>query len=243
VSTAVFLVLAGCGAGLTGSMAGLASLISYPALLGVGLAPVEASVTNSVALVGSLLGSMGASVPELRGVRRDAVRLAGFGAAGAIAGCALLLLAPPAVFKAVVPWLIAAGSLAILVRPRRAARDTPGFAPAVEFPVAFAIGVYSGYFGAGAGVMLLALLAQRFAQLPVANAVKNMVLGAANVVSCVVFSVAAPVRWSAAAFLGLGFVVGGSLGPHVVRRVNPTLLRIAIAAVGLALAVGLLVAG
>ena len=90
----VLLVLAGIGAGLTGSIAGLASLISYPALLATGVAPVTANVTNTVALVLSSAGSVSASGPELRGQRARVLRLAGAAVLGGAAGAVLLLLTP-----------------------------------------------------------------------------------------------------------------------------------------------------
>ena len=82
-STSALLVLAGVGGGLTGSIAGLASLISYPALLSVGLPPVAANVTNTVAVVASSIGSAAGSLPQLRGQR---ARLPRLGTASATAG-------------------------------------------------------------------------------------------------------------------------------------------------------------
>ena len=114
------LVLAGVGAGLIGSIAGLASLISYPALLAVGVPPVTANVTNTVALVLNSVGSVSASRPELTGQRRRVPRLAAAAVLGGATGMALLLLTPSGAFERIVPWLIAGASAAILVqRPPR----------------------------------------------------------------------------------------------------------------------------
>ena len=113
----LFLVLAGLGAGLVGSIAGLASLISYPALLAIGLPPVMANVTNTVALVpssGSVLGSR----PELGGQATRLLRLGVVAVLGGVIGGLLLLITPPGPFERIVPWLIAFASIAILV-PRR----------------------------------------------------------------------------------------------------------------------------
>src|SRR3954465_14540902 len=101
------LVLAGVGAGLTGSIAGLASLISYPALLATGIPPVTANVTNTVAMVLNGIGAASASTPELEGQGRRLRRLTGAAALGGAAGAALLLLTPSSAFERVVPWLIA----------------------------------------------------------------------------------------------------------------------------------------
>ena len=118
VGEALLLVLAGIAAGLIGSIAGLASLFSYPALLAAGLSPVIANVTNTVALVFSSVGSVGASGPELRGRRAMLERLVISGAIGGILGGVLLLTTPADAFKRVVPWLI---GLASAGRPDRAA--------------------------------------------------------------------------------------------------------------------------
>src|SRR5688500_1067651 len=95
----LLLVVAGVGAGLAGSMAGLASLVSYPALLATGLGAVEANVTNTVALVFSSLGSVTGSRPELAGQGHDVRRLAVAATAGGAAGAALLLATDPETFE------------------------------------------------------------------------------------------------------------------------------------------------
>ncbi len=114
----LLLALAGVGGGLTGSVAGLASLVSYPALLAAGLTPVAANVTNTVAIVASSIGSAAGSGPELRGQGLRLRRLAAVSAAGGAVGAALLLLTPSAAFERLVPWLIGTGSVAVLLRAR-----------------------------------------------------------------------------------------------------------------------------
>jgi len=239
---AVVLVAAGIAGGLAGSIAGLASIATYPALLAVGLAPVTANVTNTVSLVFSTTGSVSASRPELRGQAPTLRRLAVVGTLGGAAGGALLLLTPSGSFELVVPWLVALGSVSMLAR-RRIVRTRVGgvhhAGPGLLAGTAL-IGVYGGYFGAGAGVMLLALLLHATDEdLPRANAVKNVVLGLANAVAAVAFVVFGPVRWSAVVPLGLGLFVGGRLGPVIVRRLPGEGLRGAIAVAGLCLAVKL----
>lgn len=241
------LLLAGVGGGLTGSIAGLASLVSYPALLAAGLPPVAANVTNTVALVLNGVGSVSASGPELRGQGRRLLRLAGAAVPGGAAGAALLLLTPSDAFERIVPWLIGGAAVALLVqRPPRelavrgaAAHPTPRD-PWWLPPAVAAIAVYGGYFGAAAGVMLLALfLLSTGEELAVGNALRNVVLGLANLTAAVGFAVFASVAWSAAVPLAIGLFVGGRLGPRVVRRAPQLLLRRLIALAGLGLAVQL----
>ncbi|GAA4988678.1 sulfite exporter TauE/SafE family protein [Kineococcus glutinatus] len=238
----LLLVLAGTGAGLVGSVAGLASLVSYPALLAAGLPPLAANVTNSVALVGSSVGSVAGSGPELAGRGRRLRLPVLLAAAGGAGGAALLLLTPPGAFGRIVPFLVAAGALALLLQPRlRALRPVPGAAPSRLARVATGVvTVYSGYFGAGAGVLLLAVLSVCSARpLAQTNAVKNVLLGAANGTAALGFALFGPVSWAAALALGVGCVAGGRAGPAVVRRVPQDLLRVLVALAGLGLAVHL----
>ncbi|SFL45833.1 sulfite exporter TauE/SafE family protein [Geodermatophilus ruber] len=245
----VLLVLAGIGAGLTGSIAGLASLISYPALLATGIPPVTANVTNTVALVLNSVGSVSASRPELHGQGRRLLRLSAGALLGGVAGAALLLLTPSHAFERIVPWLIAGASIALLVqRPPRllaeqGARAHPTHQDPWWLPLGtFAIAVYGGYFGAAAGVMMLAMYLLTTGEgLPRGNALKNVVLGVANAVAAVAFVVLADIAWSAALPLAIGLFLGGRLGPPLVRRAPQTALRRIIAVAGLGLALTLAV--
>ena len=239
----LLLVGAGLCGGLAGSISGLASLFSYPALLAVGLGPIAANVTNTVALVGVGAGSVLGSRPELEG---QAVRVRELGVAavlGGIAGAGLLLLTPSDTFERIAPWLIAAASLTILLRPRVGAAREEGERRAAGRGLlggVFVTGIYAGYFGAAAGVMLLALmLAATRETLARSNALKNIVLAMMNVVAAVAFALLGPVDWLAVAPLALGLFAGGRLGPIVVRHSNPTILRTVIGVLGLGLAVKL----
>jgi hypothetical protein len=242
-----FLVLAGVGAGLSGSIAGLASLISYPALLAIGIPPVTANVTNTVALVLNSVGSVSASRPELTGQGRRLVPLAAAALLGGTAGAALLLLTPSGAFERIVPFLIAGASAAILVQrpPRELAAEGHREHPVPRDPRwlafgTFAIAIYGGYFGAAAGVLMLAMFLLGTGEtLPRGNAMKNLILGVANSVAAVGFVVFASIAWSAALPLAIGLLAGGLIGPRVVRRAPQKLLQRVIAVAGLGLAVRL----
>jgi len=239
-----FLVLAGIGSGLVGSVAGLASLISYPALLAAGVPPLTANMTNTVAMVFQGVGSVSASRPELRGQGRRVGRLGAGALLGGAAGAALLLLTPSSAFERIVPWLIAVASAAILVqRPPRelaleGARHHPDHRDPRWLPLGtFAIAIYGGYFGAAAGVMMLAMyLLSTGEGLARGNALRNVMLGVANVVAALAFVVLTTIAWSAALPLAIGLFTGGRLGPRVVRRAPQALLRRTIAGAGFGLA-------
>ncbi len=238
------LVVAGVLAGLTGTVAGLASLVSYPALLLFGLSPLSANMTNTAAMGSVLLGSLGGARQELRGQGRRLLLLSACAALGGAGGAALLLGLPDGSFEAVVPVLVAAGSLLLLLRePVRRwseARRGAGERARRRWPFVLAltvVGIYAGYFGAASGIILLAVLSVRYAEpFAVTNAVKTIVSGAANIVATVVYAVVGDVDWSAALALGVGMFVGGWLGPAVVRRLPERPLRIGIALAGFGLA-------
>jgi uncharacterized membrane protein YfcA len=236
----LLLVCAGLVGGLAGSIAGLASLATYPALLAVGLGAVTANVTNTVALVFVSVGSTLGSQPELRGQAPRVRQFAIAAMLGGGAGAALLLLTPSDTFERIAPWLIGASSLAILKRPRVRPADARHDAGPGLIAGVFVIAIYGGYFGAGAGVMVLALmLAGSSDTLARSNALKNVVLGIANAVAALAFIVLGPVHWEAVAPLALGLLAGGRLGPIVVRHANAGVLRALIGFAGLALAVKL----
>jgi uncharacterized membrane protein YfcA len=240
------LLCVGVLAGIVSTVASLASVVSYPALLALGLPPVTANVTNTVALMFTAVGAAGGSRQELAGQRRRVVRLGLLTAAGGGTGAALLLLTPARGFQYAAPVLIAAGSVAIL--RRGGALDTgdsgiPGSADEGSWLARagiFAVAVYIGYFGAAGGILMLAVLSRMFAQsLPRTNALKNVISGLANGVAGIGFAIFGPVRWSAALPLAAGFLIGGWLGPSLVRRLPARGLRVCIGISGLAVAIRL----
>jgi uncharacterized membrane protein YfcA len=203
---------------------------------------VTANVTNTVALVFSSTGSIIGSRPDLVGQRSRVRQLAVAGVLGGATGAVLLLVTPADSFEYAVPVLIALASAAILARRRlvdEAAAAQHRFGPGVVAGVGV-VGIYGGYFGAGAGVMLLALLLFATGEpLPRCNAVKNVVLGLANGIAAVGFAIFGPVRWSVVLPLGLGLLIGGRLGPVIVRRSPAGALRVVIAVAGLGLSIKL----
>jgi uncharacterized membrane protein YfcA len=234
------LVLAGIGAGLTGGIVGIASLVSYPALLATGLSPVAANVTNTVALIFHGVGSIHGSRPELSGERPAQLlrRLIAWAVAGGITGGLLLLRTSPDDFARIVPVLIAAAVIAVLLpsRPARAAELVTSESLPLRAGV-FLIGVYGGYFGAAAGVLMLALLISLTGEsLPVSSAVRTGLLFGANGVAALYFMVFADVAWGAALPVALGLLIGGRAGPVLLRRAPQRPLRVLIAVVGLGLA-------
>jgi uncharacterized membrane protein YfcA len=244
VSLAAILVLFGAGtlAGVASTVASLASVVSYPVLLALGLPPVTANVTNTIALVFTGAGAAAGSRQELAGQGRLIRRLSPLAVLGGAVGAALLLLTPASAFEAVAPVLIGAASLLLIVQPKiRGMTARPGGEHSWPLRGALAaVAVYVGYFGAAAGILLLAVLTAMLDQ-PLArvNAVKNVLNGFANAVAAVAFALFGPVRWAAVAPLAAGFLAGGWIGPALVRRIPAQALRIVIGVGGVVLAVRL----
>lgn len=240
---------AGLGAGVLVATVGVASLLSFPVLLAVGLPPVVANASNTVGLVaGSLSGSFGYRA-ELRAHPRVTAAVLATSGLGSVAGALLLLRLPGSVFEAIVPWLILFTCLLVGVQPRlsgwlrarrRDAGDrlTPG---PVTLLFATLTGVYGGYFGAGSGVMMMAVLALGLdLDLRVVMGLKTLAVFAANVVATVIFVAAAPLAWWAVGLLTAGSLIGGYVGARLGRRLPPTVLRVLVIAAGVVAAVVLL---
>ncbi len=230
---------AGVLAGIVGTAGGITSLISYPALLAVGVPALTANVANIVALVACGPGAALASRPELAGRFGWLRRWSLAAAAGGTAGAVLLLLTPAGSFSRIVPYLVALGSVALLVQPWASVlRDGHARGNAAVLLVGLLlISAYSGYFGAGSGVLTLALLLFTVdSQLARANALKNVIVGVATAISALILVLAGPVDWTLALPLAVGLFTGSLIGPKIARRVPAWILRWLVALVGLGLA-------
>jgi uncharacterized membrane protein YfcA len=240
---ALALAAAGLAAGTTSAMAGGASIITFPVLLAMGVPPLAANVTNTVGLAPIVVGTALGSAPELRGQRLRLMTLGPWALAGAAGGAVLLLSTPGDTFRAIVPALIAGSCLLMLAQPwlvRHTLRGRRGRRRSIAQVSTLLVGAYTGYFGAASGVMFLALVGLvSTASLHELNAVKNMLVGAANALATAIFVFAAPVNWPMAAALAVGAVAGGLTGANLARRVPAPILRTAVALVGLAVAVRL----
>src|SRR5579862_2460159 len=198
ISDVLLLLAAGTLGGIFSTVVSVASLVTYPVLLALGVPPLSANMTNTVSLVFTGAGSVAGSRPELAGQGRRVLRLAAITALGGAAGAAVLLAAPAGSFALVVPVLIAGASVVILVQPalrKRAEESTPE-RPLARRLALFEVAMYVGYFGAAAGIMLLVVLSGILDEpLVRVNAIKNAVSGAANAMASVCFALFGDVRW------------------------------------------------
>jgi len=241
-------VATGFVAGIMTSTVGVASLLSFPVLVALGLPPVVANATNTVGMTpAGLTGSFGYRT-ELRAHPWVTAAVLGTCGVGSVLGAVLLLALPPGVFEAVVPWLILGTCLLVGAQPRisawlRRSRQVaaPDAGTRLSGPTTFfstLVGVYGGYFGAGSGVMMTAVLGLGSnLEFRSVNALKTLAVMASNLVASVIFVFAAELDWRAVVLLAAGSVVGGYVGAHIGRRLNPTVLRSLIVLVGVTAAV------
>jgi uncharacterized membrane protein YfcA len=247
---ALAVTLAGGAAGTINTVVGTGSLISFPTLLALGVSPVVANASNTTGLVpGGLSGTFGYR-RELEAQRARLVPLLIASLTGGAVGAALLLKLPGSAFDAVVPALVLLGSLLVALQPAlarhvraSAARDPGDRDRTASRPVIGAtalLGVYGGYFGAGQGVILIALLGMSGrADLQAVNALKNAAVTAANCAAAVVFVGVADLDWTVVALIAAGSVVGGQIGVRVARHLPGWVLRALVVTVGLVVSVRL----
>lgn len=241
-SEVLVLLAAGTLGGIFSTVVSIASLVSYPVLLALGVPPLSANMTNTVSLVLTGAGSVASSRPELAGQGQRVLRLGIITALGGAAGATVLLLTPASTFTVVVPVLIGGASLVLLVQPRIKALSpaADGGDRLGQGIALFAVAMYVGYFGAAAGVMLLVVLSMMISEsLVKVNAVKNAVSGMANALAAVCFALFGDVRWAFVVPLAAGFLVGGWLGPKIARKVPAGPFRVVVSLCGIGLAVKL----
>ena len=245
LGTAALLAAAGFGAGIANAVGGGGSLVTFPALLAAGYPSVAANVTNSLAMLPGYVGVSLAYRRELGGQRGRIRSLALTCAAGAAAGAALLLVSPASVFDAIVPWLILAACALLAIQPRVAAwiaRGSRSPSPVALHAALFLATVYGGYFGAGLGIVLLAILGVFIEDgLQQLNALKGLMSLLVAVVGAVAFAVFGPVAWDAAAIVGATCMLGGAAGVSVARRLPAAVLRGVVITYGVVVAIVLLV--
>ena len=235
---ALVVLVAGMGAGTINAVVGSGTLLTFPALLAVGIPPVLANVSNTVGLSpGSAAGAIGYR-RELEGQRGRMLRLIPAALVGGIVGAVLLLTLPDSAFHAVVPVLILLGCLLVAFQPwlsrwisvpSHQHRGAWWVVPAV-----FATGVYGGYFGAAQGVLLMAVLGLGLdTNLQRMNGLKNVLAAVVNTVAAVLFVIVADVDWPAAGLIAVGSTIGGFLGARYGRKLPPVALRVLIVCIGI----------
>lgn len=222
-------------AGAVNTIAGAGSLLTYPVLVGLGLSPLAANVTNDIGVIpGNMSGAFGLRT-SLRGQAPLLRELIPRVVVGSLLGAGLLLLAPASAFAWAAPPLLLLASALTLAQPWLARRSPPESGHRRRFHLAIeAISLYGGYFGTGIGLLFMAtlgLFVNRSTHR--LNAIKTILQLLSNALAGVVFAFLAPVHWTIAAFLAGGGIVGGQAGAWLAGRIPAGALRAIVAVIGI----------
>jgi uncharacterized membrane protein YfcA len=251
----VFVFFAGLWAGTINSVVGSGTLVTFPVLIALGVAPVTASISNAMGLVaGNAAGAWGYR-KELAGRGRQLLRLLPASLLGGISGAWLLLHLPEKVFHYAAPALIVLALLMVVFQPRlqqwvRNREENPEHAirdkrhGVILIVLVYLAGVYGGYFVAAQGILLVGILGIFMTgTIQNANAMKNILVLGVNIVAAASYLLFAfgRINWTVVAIIAVSSLIGGVVGSKVGRRLSPPVLRGVIFALGL-VALGFMIA-
>jgi uncharacterized membrane protein YfcA len=241
----LLVVIAAVVGGAMNAIAGGGTLITFPALVGLGIPAIVANATSTVALWPGAIGSMYGYRGELAGARAWAIRFAIPSLIGGLLGALLLLRTPSERFDIVVPWLVlGATTLFMVQRPLmsalgRSGAEGHGDDPASRPPTAslllfqFAVAVYGGYFGAGIGILMLAALGfMGFTNIHRMNGLKNWGGLCMNATAAALFVFSDLVNWPTAIAMAVGATIGGFGGSRLAQRVPREVVRATVVVIG-----------
>jgi uncharacterized membrane protein YfcA len=245
--TAAFLFFAAIVAGALNSVAGGGSFITFPSLIFTGMAPIPANATNTAALWPGTVASTFAYRKEFdRNTLRLLLPLATTCLIGSLIGAWVLLHTPPSTFVKLIPWLLliatvifaSSAKITAKIRSRTTVGTTSPLWIALGLLLQLIIAIYVGYFGAGAGILVLALLALMGMQnIHAMNGVKTVLVGISNGVAIITFIWHGIVIWPQTILMLVGGLIGGYGGAHLAQKMNPQHVRWAVIAIGLSMSV------
>ena len=231
----LLLAIAGLAAGAINAAVGSGSLITYPALLSLGIPPVIANGTNCLGVVPGAIAGAWAYRDRLDGMWREEKGRIIAVAFGAVVGALLVVVLPSEVFDVVVPWLILSACVVVAIQPLivRALKPQRRSARVANTTIG-GIGIYGGYFGAGQGIGYLAALTLLDGDdVQQANGGKNVLAAASNGAAAAVFALAGMVLWLPALVICCGSLVGGFIGGSLAKKLPVWALRAVVVIVGL----------
>ncbi len=234
---------AGLAAGTINTVVGSGTLITFPVLLGTGLPPITATVSNALGLIpGAISGAIGYR-SELGGQRRRILRLSVGALLGGFTGATLLLALPASAFERIVPILVGTALVLVALQPLiskriRRRRELAGMSahrndgPLLRVGLALA-SIYGGYFAAAQGIIYMSLMGMVLDDsMQRLNAIKNVLVAIVNAVAATFFLIVAHFDWTTVALLAVGSAIGGQIGATAGRRISPAILRTLIVVVG-----------
>jgi len=247
VPKALILIGVGVAAGVFNGVAGGGTLLTFPTLLALGVPALTANVTSAVGVLPSYLGGIAGFRVEIAGQRSAIRRLLPASLLGGALGAVALLTTPASSFREIVPWLVAFATLLFALQPlllhalRHVAHDHPTRRLFLQAGTGLTA-LYGGYFGAGMGIMLLAVfglaLAATMAEL---GGLRSVISILVNGLAAAIFIFVGHIDWAAAACIATGTLLGGWAGASAARRLPVPALRAVVVIIGTATTITLLV--
>jgi len=235
---ALILFAVGIAAGIFNGVAGGGTLLTFPALLALGVPALSANITSTVGVLPSYLGSIAGFRSQIKAVGSTVVRLLPAAIVGGSIGAVLLVTTPATSFRTLVPWLILLATVLFALQPMLARRfahvahDHPTRGILLQLGTV-AISIYGGYFGAAMGVMMLAVfgicLVATLAEIGGIRSILSLVV---NALAAVIFIVDGHVLWLFAAVLALGTLLGGWIGARLALSMPVPLFRLTVVVIG-----------
>lgn len=238
-----FLFLAAIAAGIMNSVAGGGSFFSFPALLLVGVLPIPANATSTVALWPGTVASTGAYRSRLPRSARVLVPLLVSSFVGGLLGAELLLITPQRTFMRLIPFLFLAATLLFAfgrrwfrTDPRGSVAETSWASSIGVACILLPVTIYGGFFGGGMGILILSILnLLPFGDIHAMNGLKALLTSATNAVAIVTFVAAGIIVWPEAVVMLFGAIVGGYGGAHYAQKIDPARVRSFVVGVGFAM--------
>jgi len=239
------LILAAISAGFINALAGGGTLITFPVLIALGIPPIAANVTNTVALCPGYFAGTYAQKDDFIVMKKILWLIIPVAVLGGIAGGVLLIYTPEKSFRSIIPYLIFAASAILAIQKplkktlaKRNEKTNSGKTNTLSlFGFVFLSAIYGGYFGAGLGVILMAVLGLLLHEsMTRINALKQATSFCINIVAAVYFSFSGLVIWPVVAVMIAGSLTGGMLGGKLAGKINPEILRWIVIVTGFSLA-------
>jgi len=229
----VLLAAAAFAGGAINSVAGGGSFLTFPALLFAGVPAIPANATNNTAMWMGVVASARGYREEVRAYRGVLLPAMIVSAVGSVGGALLLLHTPAKAFERMIPWLLLFATIVLAISPLLARKTEPGRVHSpFQLVLQFAVSVYGGYFGAGIGILMLAILS--LSSLPDMNAmngVKNLLSVTITGVAVIPFMLAGVIDWRLALLMAAFAMAGGYAGARVFRKVPSPVTRAGVLAI------------
>lgn len=238
----LFAFLAAIAAGIINAIAGGGTLVTFPVLTAIGISPVAANVTNTIALCSGLLSGTYAQRKDFGSQKKRLWKILPVGIIGGIAGGLILLNTRESAFNTLIPYLILIATLLLAIQvpvknwisSRIQKHKHLKHSTFLSYILIFFAAIYGGYFGAGLGIILMAVLGLVIDDsLTSLNVLKQAISFAINVSAAIYFAFSDHVIWPVALIMTAGAITGGLIGGRLAGHLKPGVLRWIVVSIGL----------